>query len=197
MTGKSGYGINDPMSKANQLRSRLSRPVVLVGLMGSGKTRLGRMLARALRVGFIDTDDVVIQQAGADIPTIFETQGEPVFRDMEAAAIRDLLGGGDRRVQVISTGGGAPMRPENAALIFGDTVSIWTRADFPVLLERIGRSNDRPLLRNADPEKTLRDMAEIRYPVYRQADIVIDTDCGSIDDILSRTLARIEEILTS
>lgn len=185
------------MSKANQLRSRLTRPVVLVGLMGSGKTRLGRMLARALRVRFIDTDDVVIQQAGADIPSIFETQGEQAFRDMEAAAIRDLLEGADRRVQVISTGGGAPMRPENAALIFGDTISIWTRADFPVLLERVGRSNDRPLLRNADPEKTLREMAALRYPVYRQADIVIDTDAGSLNDILSRALARIEEALTS
>ena len=180
------------MMKENHRGIKLTRPVVLVGMMGSGKTRLGRMLAQALGVPFLDTDDMVMAAAGAPIPEIFKTAGEAVFRQYEADAIRKVLKDG-ALPRVISTGGGAVMRPENADLIFGNTLSLWVQADIDVLLERVGRNNDRPLLQGSDPEKTLRDMAEIRYPVYGRADLVVDTGHGTPQQILSDTLKLIKE----
>lgn len=180
------------MIRAEDIGRRLDRPVVLVGMMGSGKSRLGRMLGDALGLPFVDTDDLVVQAAGATIPEIFERAGESAFRDHETAVLRDVLGPG-RRVCVVATGGGAVMRPENAALIFTDTLSIWARADIGVLLERVSRNADRPLLKAGDPEKILRDMAALRDPVYGRADIVLDTGAAGPSDILAAAIAGIKE----
>jgi shikimate kinase len=180
------------MMKASEIGKRLHRPVVLVGMMGSGKTRLGRMLAKVLDLPFIDTDDVITHEVGTTIPQIFATQGEIAFRDYESAIIRRYLKD-DNTIRVVSTGGGSAMRPENADIIFGNTLSIWARADIQVLLQRVGRNSNRPLLQNADPEKTLRDMAAIRYPVYQRARLVIDTGSQSPELVLEHTLRMIEE----
>lgn len=193
MTVSGNYAINGSMMDGRQIEKTFGCPIVLVGMMGSGKTRLGRMLARVLDLPFTDTDDLVVAAAGVGIPQIFATKaGEAAFRQYEANAIRQVLLD-DPVVRVISTGGGAVMRPENADLIFGHTISIWMQADIEVLLGRVGRHNDRPLLQTADPEKTLRDMAEIRYPVYRRADLVVDTGHGTPEQILAQTLRLLEE----
>ncbi len=184
------------MTDGRDIGKRLDRPVVLVGMMGAGKTRLGRMLGQALDLPFIDTDDMAVAAAGMDIPQIFATRGEAVFRQYESAAIRKVLQ--DEPVpRVVSTGGGAVMQQDNADLVFGKALSIWTRADIAVLLDRVGRKNDRPLLQNGDPEKTLRQMAEIRYPVYCRADLTVDTDGKMPDEILAHMLKLIEERLKS
>lgn len=180
------------MKTAQRKSTRPGRPVVLVGMMGSGKTRIGRAIAKAVRLPFCDTDDIIEEQAGMSIARIFETQGEQAFRDMETAVIRDVLARGGP-VRVVSTGGGAVMRPENAELIFGRTHSIWMYADIPVLLQRVGRSNDRPLLRAPDPEKVLRDMAEVRYPVYGRAGLRVDTEAGDIETIVQSVLNFVDQ----
>jgi len=184
------------MTSGCHIEKAPDRPIVLVGMMGSGKTRLGQMLAKALGVPFVDTDNMVVEAAGMGIPRIFAEQGEEAFRLQEEAAIRRVLKDDPVR-RVISTGGGAVMRPENAALIFGRTLSIWTRAEIDVLVERVARNNNRPLLQNANPEETLRQMAEIRYPVYRRADMVVDTDGGTLEEVLARTLKLLEERMAS
>lgn len=180
------------MSITEHRKIDLTRPIVLVGMMGSGKTRLGRMLARALEIPFQDTDEMIIAATGVDIPQIFEKEGEAGFRHYEAGVIRRVLQD-DPAAGVISTGGGAVMRTENAELIFGNTHSIWVRADIDVLMERVGRNNNRPLLQTQDPEKTLREMAEIRYPVYGRAGMVVDTGIGTPEDALAYTLKCLEE----
>jgi shikimate kinase len=189
-------GINNVMIDHERIISRLDRPIVLVGLMATGKTRLGRMLARALKLEFIDTDREIVADAGLSITEIFEKHGETEFRDRESEVIRRLLET-DRSVRVIATGGGAPMREENAGLIFGRTLSVWTRAEIPVILKRARKTGRRPLLKKGDPEKTLRDMAALRYPVYRRAVLTIDTDHGLPRNILQNILTGIEDILTA
>ncbi|HEY8190605.1 MAG TPA: shikimate kinase [Micavibrio sp.] len=184
------------MMNHERIISRLDRTIILVGMMATGKTRLGRMLARTLKLEFIDTDQKIAADVGLSIAEIFEKYGEMEFRDRESEVIRRLLGT-DRSVRVIATGGGAPMREENAGLIFGQTLSIWTRAEIPVILKRAGKTGRRPLLMKGNPEKTLRDMAALRYPVYQRADLTIDTDHGLPRNILQNILTGIEDILTA
>lgn len=172
----------------------IDRPVVMVGMMASGKTRLGRDLARVLKLDFMDTDLMVEHHAGASISQIFENEGETVFRNLESQMIEEVLGHNPGPC-VISTGGGAVVRPENAALIFGDTVSVWTRATIPLILSRTAQREDRPLLKNADPEKVLRDMAAVRYPLYGKANITIDVDDRWPNELVDEMIAKIKKEL--
>jgi shikimate kinase len=146
--------------------------LVLVGLMGAGKSSVGRRLALTLALPFFDADEEVERAARRSIPEIFADLGEAAFRDGERRVIARLLEGPPH---VLATGGGAFMNPDTRALIARKAVSIWLKADIDVLVRRVGRKNDRPLLRGRDPRETLEALAAERYPTYAQADITIDS----------------------
>jgi shikimate kinase len=147
-----------------------TRSVVLVGMMGAGKSTIGRRLSTRLRLPFLDADIEIEAAAGMSIPDIFETQGEPYFRDGEARVIARLLDGGPA---VIATGGGAFMREETRGRIRDKAISIWLKADADIIMRRVKRRADRPLLRTPDPAATVGRLIEEREPVYQHADITI------------------------
>src|SRR6266550_1433033 len=146
------------------------RSVVLIGMMGAGKSTIGRRLAARLRLPFLDADIEIEAAAGMSIPDIFETHGEPHFRDGEARVIARLL---DNGPAVIATGGGAFMREETRSRIGGKAVSIWLKADADIIMRRVKRRADRPLLQTADPAATIGRLIREREPVYQHADITI------------------------
>jgi shikimate kinase len=143
---------------------------VLIGMMGAGKSTIGRRMAARLRLPFLDADTEIETAAGMSIPDIFETHGEPHFRDGEARVIARLLDGGPA---VIATGGGAFMREETRGRVRDKAVSIWLKADAEVIMKRVRRRTDRPLLQNADPEATVNRLLGEREPVYGTADLTI------------------------
>ena len=147
-----------------------TRSIVLVGMMGAGKSTIGRRLSARLRLPFLDADSEIETAAGMSIPDIFETHGEPHFRDGEARVIARLLDGGPA---VLSTGGGAFMREETRGRIRDKAVSIWLKADADIIMRRVKRRVDRPLLRTTDPATTVARLIEEREPVYRHADLTI------------------------
>jgi len=148
-----------------------TRPIVLVGMMGAGKSTVGRRLAARLRLPFLDADiEIEAAHAGMTIPEIFATHGEPYFRDGEVRVIARLLESGPN---VLATGGGAVMREETRQRIRDKAVSIWLRADADVILRRVKRRADRPLLQTEDPAATIGRLIEARHPVYQLADITI------------------------
>jgi shikimate kinase len=146
------------------------RCVVLIGMMGAGKSTIGRRMAARLRLPFLDADTEIETAAGMSISDIFETHGEPHFRDGEARVIARLLDGGPA---VIATGGGAFMREETRSRVRDKAVSIWLKADAEVIMKRVRRRSDRPLLQNADPEATVGRLLSEREPVYATADLTI------------------------
>jgi shikimate kinase len=150
-----------------------SRSIVLVGMMGVGKSSIGRRLAARLGVPFVDADAEIEKAAGMSIADIFARHGEADFRSGEARVIARLLDGGP---QVLATGGGAVMNADTRAAIKAKGVSIWLSAEFEVLMRRINkRKNDRPLLQTADPAATLRELLVAREPVYAQADLTVQS----------------------
>jgi shikimate kinase len=146
------------------------RSVVLVGMMGAGKSTIGRRLAARLRLPFLDADIEIEAAASMTIPEIFAVHGEPYFRDGEARVIARLL---DNGPAVIATGGGAVMREETRNLIRAKAVSIWLKADVDVIMKRVKRRADRPLLQTEDPAATVSRLLEVREPVYQTADLTI------------------------
>lgn len=146
------------------------RSLALVGMMGAGKSTIGRRLAARLRMRFVDADAEIELAAGMPIPEIFETHGEPHFRDGEARVIARLLNGGPI---VLATGGGAVLREETRARLSERAVSIWLKADAEVILRRVRRRADRPLLQTADPAATIKRLIAEREPIYQQADITV------------------------
>lgn len=153
----------------------LARSVVLVGLMGAGKTSIGRRLAAQLGMSFVDADAEIEAAAGCTIAEIFERHGEAAFRDGERRVIARLL---DARPQIIATGGGAYMDATTRALVGARAVSLWLRADLDTLTARTSRRVNRPLLKDGDPRETLDRLMQQRYPVYAEADIIVDShDC--------------------
>jgi shikimate kinase len=147
-----------------------TRSVVLVGMMGAGKSTIGRRLAARLRLPFLDADIEIEAAAGMSIPDIFECHGEPHFRDGEARVIARLLEGGP---VVLATGGGAFMREDTRDRISNKAVSIWLKAEADIIIRRVKRRADRPLLQTADPAATIGRLIEEREPVYRHADLTI------------------------
>ena len=147
-----------------------TRSVVLVGMMGAGKSTIGRRLSVRLRLPFLDADTEIEAAAGMSIPDIFETHGESQFRDGEARVIARLLDGGPA---VLATGGGAFMREETRGRIGAKAVSIWLKADADIIMRRVKRRADRPLLQTADPAATIGRLIGEREPVYRHADLTI------------------------
>ena len=149
-----------------------NRAIVLVGLMGAGKTSIGRRLADRLGLAFIDADTEIEKAAGKSIPDIFAEHGETHFRDGERRVILRLLENG---AQVLATGGGAFMNPETRAAIKAHGLSIWLKAELDVLLKRVSKRGGRPLLENKDPAEVLQNLINLRYPVYAEADITVES----------------------
>lgn len=149
-----------------------ARSLVLVGLMGCGKSSIGRRLATRLGLPFIDADEEIERVAQKSISEIFADHGEAFFRDREAKVIERLLGGGP---QVLATGGGAFMTPGTRDRIRRSGLSIWLRAELPVLMRRVSKRDTRPLLKDADPEGVMRRLMDARYPVYAEADITVES----------------------
>jgi shikimate kinase len=170
-------------------RVRLPRTLVLVGLMGAGKTAIGRRLAGRLGLRFVDADQEVEEAAGCSVEDIFDRYGEPAFRDVERRVIARLL---HEPVHVLATGGGAFMDPETRELIARRGISLWLRADLEVLLARTGRRTDRPLLKAGDPREVMARLQSEREPVYAQADIVVESLDGPPEETVERALAAIE-----
>lgn len=161
--------------------------VVLVGMMGSGKTAVGKALAQRLAVPFLDSDAEIERAAQASIPEIFARDGEPFFRDREAEVIGRLLQGPPA---VISTGGGAFMAERNRVAIAAHGVSLWLDAALDVLWDRVRHKENRPLLRTANPRETLAGLYNTRVPVYRLAALRVAVEPGfSIDDTTARAIA--------
>jgi shikimate kinase len=167
------------------------RSVVLVGMMGAGKSSVGRKLGARLGLPFVDADTKIEEAAGMSIPDIFETRGEAEFRSGEARVIARLLDGGP---QVLATGGGAYMNADTRALIRTKAVSVWLKADFDVLMKRIKRRTDRPMLKTADPAATLKQLMDVRYPVYGEADITIESREVLHEIIVEEILDRLREV---
>lgn len=169
-----------------------TRSIVLVGMMGAGKSSIGRRLAKKLDLPFVDADAEIELAAGMPITDIFEHHGEEYFRSGEARVIARLLEQGRR---VLATGGGAFMNPATRDLIGAKGISVWLKAEPDVLLRRIRRRSDRPLLRTPDPEATLKRLIEERYPVYTEADVTIHSrDVPHeiiVDEIIGAIAARL------
>ncbi len=169
-----------------------ARPLVLVGLMGAGKTAIGRRLAARLGVPFVDVDAEIEKAAGCSISDYFERYGEDAFRDGERKVMTRLLNG---PVAVLASGGGAYMNAETRALIAQKAISVWLRAELDVLVERTARRNDRPLLHGGDPRAILSDLMNKRYPIYAQADIVVDSDEGPAEQMTKRVVGAVRRHL--
>ncbi len=165
------------------------RSVVLVGLMGAGKTTVGRRLARRLDLAFVDTDAEIEKAAGETIPEIFERRGEATFRTGERRVIARLLGEGPC---VLATGGGAFMDPLTRANIAARGISVWLKADLDVLMKRVGKRGDRPLLQSGDPRETMKRLMDERYPVYAGADITIESLEGPHDAVVEQVVEKLE-----
>jgi shikimate kinase len=158
-------------TEADILAALGPRPIVLIGMMGAGKSTIGRRLAARLQLPFMDADtEIETAHAGMTIPEIFATHGEPYFRDGEARVIARLLDGGPA---VLATGGGSFMREETRQRIGDKAVSIWLKADIDVIMKRVKRRTDRPLLQTEDPVATVNRLLAEREPVYQNADLTI------------------------
>ena len=167
-------------------RLRLTRTLVLVGLMGAGKTSVGKRLAAQLAVPFTDSDNEIVAAAGMSIPEIFSTLGEPAFRDGERRVIARLLTEAPR---VLATGGGAFIEATTRdAIAAGSSTSIWIRASLDLLWDRVRDRPGRPLLATTNPRQVLGDLLERRYPVYGLADIVVDSRRGASQDAIARVI---------
>lgn len=169
---------------------RLKKTVVMVGMMGAGKTAVGTALARLLDVPFLDSDEEIVRAAQQSIAEIFERDGEPFFRDREAEVIARLLTGPPC---VLSTGGGAFLAERNRAQISQAGVSVWLRADLNLLWNRVRHKTTRPLLRTENPKETLRSLYEARLPFYQKADLSVDASALlSIEQMAERVVEALK-----
>jgi shikimate kinase/3-dehydroquinate synthase len=182
-----------PDARARALVAALAgRPIVLVGLMGSGKTAIGRRLAQRLGLEFVDSDTEIEWAAGMTIPEIFSRYGEAYFRDGERRVMARLLVDGTK---VIATGGGAFMTAETRTRIAEFGVSIWLKGDFEVLWRRVRKRTHRPLLQTGNPEATLKSLMEQRYPIYEKADVTVISREGPHEAVVEEVLVGIERHL--
>lgn len=160
------------MSASQSIRAHLDRTLVMVGLMGAGKSAIGKRLAQSLSLPFVDADKEIEEAAGCTIPEIFARFGESAFRDGERRVITRLL---DGPPCVLATGGGAFMDETTRAKIKRSGLSIWLRAELDTLVRRTARRNNRPLLNAGDPREILAKLMAVRYPVYAEADLTVDS----------------------
>ena len=168
---------------------RLRKTVVMVGMMGAGKTAVGRALAARLNVPFLDSDAEIEAAANMTVPEIFSRDGEAFFRRKESQVIRRLL---DEECGILSTGGGAFLAEANRKMISERGISVWLKADLDVLWSRVRHKNTRPLLRTENPRATLSELYEARVPLYAQADLCVVSDARvSISDMVDRVLVAL------
>jgi shikimate kinase len=170
------------------IASRIDRPLVLVGMMGVGKSTIGRKLAQLLGLPFCDADDEIEKAAQLSVAEIFERFGEDHFRDGERRVIARLLEGGPG---VIATGGGAFVQPETRELIHRKGIAIWLDSDVATLVERVGRKNTRPLLRGGDPKEIIARLKAEREAAYSEAPIKVMSDAGPHGEAVNRILKAI------
>ena len=176
---------------SNATPAKVTSTIVLVGLMGAGKSSIGRRLASRLGLEFVDADFEIEKAAGCSINDIFELHGEAAFRDGERRVIERLL---RRPMHVLATGGGAYVDPTTRSLIKGHAVSVWLRADLELLHKRTSRRNTRPLLRTGDPRVTLSRLIEERHPIYAKADLTVDSGDGPHSIVVNEIVKRLEAI---
>ncbi|MEO0486461.1 MAG: shikimate kinase [Pseudomonadota bacterium] len=174
-----------------ETQPRLKRTVVLVGMMGSGKTAIGKTLASQLGVAFRDSDEALVEAANMSIPEIFERDGEAFFREKEAQIIARLM---DLAPGVLSTGGGAFLNPATRDVIAARGISVWLKADIELLWERVRHKDTRPLLRTPDPRATLEALLRDRTPHYAQATLAVEAQAAY--SIHEMTLAVIDALAT-
>jgi len=185
-----------PAEREKKLAQALAgRSVVLVGMMGAGKSAVGKRLAGRLGLEFRDADAEIEEAAKKTISEIFATDGETFFRDKERRVIARLLA--CEQPIVLATGGGAYMNEQTRALIAERSVSIWLKAEFDVLMRRVRRKPTRPLLQNPDPEGTLKQLIELRYPTYAQADVTVLSRDVAHDMVLEDVISALETYLTN
>lgn len=171
------------------MKARLKRTVVLIGMMGAGKTAVGTALARILGVPFVDSDEEIERAAMMSVAEIFARDGEAFFREKESQVLRRLLTGPPC---VLSTGGGAFLAPANRQAIAEAGVSVWLKADLDLLWQRVRHKTTRPLLRTPDPKGTLARLLEARAPVYAEAQVVVEAAADlSIEEMAQRVLAAL------
>lgn len=179
------YSAVDMPTEEKDLTERERRTIVLVGLMGVGKTTIGKRLAQRLNLPFVDADHEIEEAAGLTVSEIFARFGEAEFRDGERRVIARLI---DGRPKVVATGGGAFMNDATRALILKEANAVWIDADIDMLAERVGRRDNRPLLAGKDPKKVLADLAAVRNPIYALAPIHVRSRQGphdmTVDSIL-------------
>lgn len=175
-----------------RIAARIDRPIVLVGLMGVGKSTVGRKLAAILGRDFVDADDEIEEAAQRTIPEIFEQFGEEYFRDGERRVIARLI---EEQHGVIATGGGAFVDPETRALILDRAIAVWIDAQIDTLVERTSRRDTRPLLRNGDPKEILTELYEKREPFYTQAQVRVESKNGPHADTAKAIVEAIGEWL--
>jgi len=166
----------------------LDRSIVMVGLMGAGKSSIGRRLASRLGLPFVDADTEIEKAAGCTISEIFDRFGEAAFRDGERKVIKRLMEG---EPQVLSTGGGAFMDEQTRELIAEQGISVWLRADLDLLVQRCSRRNTRPLLQKGDPREILQNLIDVRYPVYGTADITVDAGDRDHEETVDQVIESI------
>lgn len=174
---------------------RIDRPIVLVGMMGVGKSSVGKRLAQVLGCEFVDADEAIEKAAQMSIPEIFATYGEPYFRAGERRVIARLLEENEGHVQVIATGGGAFLNDQTRALILDKAIPVWLDSEVEVLFERVGRKGNRPLLQNGDPREILARLRTERAPFYAQAPIQVKSEQGPHSRTVARVLRGIEQWL--
>jgi shikimate kinase len=181
-------------AKKDQLIALLDgKPIVLVGMMGAGKTTVGRRLAARLKRHFVDSDDEIEKAANMTIPEIFKSHGEAEFRAGEQRVVARIL---KERDIVLATGGGAFVNPETRALVKAEALSVWIKADFDLLFARVSRRSNRPLLQTENPRASLQALIDARYPIYADADItVISRDVPQdvvASDLIAAMIAHVE-----
>ena len=168
--------------------------VILVGPMGAGKSTIGRLLAKELRLPFKDSDKEIEARTGADIPWIFDVEGEQGFREREQAVIAELCDQGD---MVLATGGGVVMRPENRAALRSGGCVVYLHASVEQQIHRTAKDRNRPLLRTADPARVLADLLALRDPLYREvADVIVETDERPPRMVVQQIIERIQALST-
>jgi shikimate kinase len=184
--------VGDTPAAAAIERRRLACPVVLVGLMGAGKTAVGRRLAAMLGVGFVDADEAIVEAASMSIPDIFEVYGEQAFRDLERRVIARLV---DDTPGVLALGGGAFVDERTRQKLAGRTVTIWLKADLETLVARTARKrNSRPLLLQGEPREILAELMARRYPVYALADHSVVTGDQALEEVAERLAGLLVEV---
>ncbi len=174
------------------LCARCARPIALVGLMGVGKTTVGRRLAKRLELPFFDSDDEIEKASGRTVVGYFRDHGETAFREGERRVIDRLLHGDPL---ILATGGGAFIPQETRSILKEKAITVWLKGDFDTIMERVSRKNTRPLLQVADPKAKMRELMDARYPIYAQADITVHIAKGPHIRTVNKVMRGLDKFL--